>query len=115
MRSSRTTVDVHSVHSFALSAEGQCLSACTLHSCTVHGCLQALVTDAPTHSRWLKVATEQSCIRESAPVVGDFHDCQDPKDGGHYLIRATSMEKPWLRLVATLTCRSFAILGLRVE
>ena len=43
------------------SAEGEWYSACTLHSCTVLTSLQALVAGAPTHSRWLKVATKQSC------------------------------------------------------
>ena len=38
------------------------LSACTFHFCTENTCLQALVTDARTHSRWLKVATKQICI-----------------------------------------------------
>ena len=32
----------------------KCESACAPHSCTVHSSLQALVTGAPTHSRWLK-------------------------------------------------------------
>ena len=36
--------------------------ACTFHSCTAHFSSQALVTDALTRSRWLKVATTQSCI-----------------------------------------------------
>ena len=34
---------------------GVCESACALHSCTVHTSPQALVTDAPKHSRWLKL------------------------------------------------------------
>ena len=34
----------------------------THHSCTVHTSLQTHVTEAPMHSRWLKVATKQSCI-----------------------------------------------------
>ena len=39
-----------------------CCSVRALHFCTIHTCLQALVTYAPMHSRWLKVATKQSCI-----------------------------------------------------
>ena len=50
---------VFTVLSFQLSheaglAEEECEQACTLNSCTVHTRLQAFVTDAPTHSRWLK-------------------------------------------------------------
>ena len=58
-----------SVYSFALPAEprswlgrGECYFAWTLHSCTVQTSFLACVTDAPTYSRWLKVATKQSCI-----------------------------------------------------
>ena len=68
-RSSRTTVDVHmftvlpqQLSQEVGSIEGECLSACTIHLYTVQSCLQALVTDAPAHSRWLKIATKQSCI-----------------------------------------------------
>ena len=48
------------VLSFQLSheaglAEGECESACTVHSWTVHTTLQAIVADAPTHSRRLKL------------------------------------------------------------
>ena len=39
---------------------GLVLSRRGVMSCTVHTCLQAFDTDAPTHSRWLKVATTQS-------------------------------------------------------
>ena len=50
------------------SAEGECQFARTLHSYTRHTSLQAHVTDAPSHSRWFKVATKQSCICQSLPV-----------------------------------------------
>ena len=39
---------------------GLVLSRRGVMSCTVRTCLQALDTDASTHSRWLKVATTQS-------------------------------------------------------
>ena len=41
---------------FLLVSRPSCESACTRPpSCTIHTSLQALVTDAPTHSRWLKL------------------------------------------------------------
>ena len=60
-----TSGETRSVHSFvslsreAGPAEEERLSACALHSFTVHTSQQALVTVAPTHARWLKVARKK--------------------------------------------------------